>query len=332
MIHLDESDLGTLRNTVSGIATNLSEAPYTDLVRRAAAEGLLGAIVPEGSGGLDLDAPSAAVIVSSFAEVLLTDGIVEALIAARMFAHTMPEFAPALVEGRAFATAHLPRILPQLSNGKLSGEVLHVPFGAEVDYLVTLANDGNREVVIIVEMTAPGVSWRVAPGLDLERPHAHVILGKVQPASVSLEDGAAKEMRFWLAALRTVWFSTNIRKILAETVAHLTTREQFGKPLVTLPVLRQTLAEQQLLVENLGLLSEDALQRCELGAALTALEYAVRTGPGVAEKCLHLFGGMGFTWEMPMHRYLRRIRMMADTNYAAADRLATLDPLNAVTV
>ena len=120
------------------------------------------------------------------------------------------------------------------------------------------------------------------------------------------------------------------------TVEHVSTREQFGKTLVSFQALRHALARQKLAVEHIraALARHDAL--AARGASEAALAHrvtfaaAVRFGAASVESALQLHGGMGFTWDVPIHRYLRRVRAVeAQGNAAALHRGLALDLLNA---
>ncbi len=48
-------------------------------------------------------------------------------------------------------------------------------------------------------------------------------------------------------------------------------------------------------------------ERASAGAALVATEAAIAN----AKTCIQVHGGMGFTWELPLHLYLMRARVLA---------------------
>ena len=54
---------------------------------------------------------------------------------------------------------------------------------------------------------------------------------------------------------------------------------------------------------------------------------AARMGPACAESAIQVFGGMGFTWEVPLHRHLRQMRTLAIQGQAAASVSALAETL-----
>ena len=54
-----------------------------------------------------------------------------------------------------------------------------------------------------------------------------------------------------------------------------------------------------------------------------ALAGALANAAFVIEKAIHLHGGMGFTWEVPLHRALRAVRKL-DAAFAGLSRGAGL--------
>ena len=90
---------------------------------------------------------------------------------------------------------------------------------------------------------------------------------------------------------------------------HASTRRQFGRALSYNQAIRHALARQKLGLEGIrhaitrsvgdeaGTLQRDV-------AFLAAGVY----GSAVSEGALQIHGGMGFTWDVPVHRHLRRVR------------------------
>jgi alkylation response protein AidB-like acyl-CoA dehydrogenase len=106
---------------------------------------------------------------------------------------------------------------------------------------------------------------------------------------------------------------------------HAGNRRQFGKPLVAYQAIRHQLARHKLGLEGIrgaiarATTSPDPLPR--QAAFLAAATHA----PLIAEGAIQVFGGMGFTWEVPLHRYLRRIRALEAQGEAYRLREAVAD-------
>ena len=78
--------------------------------------------------------------------------------------------------------------------------------------------------------------------------------------------------------------------------------------------IRHSLARHKLVLEGM----RHSIERClALGANAGEMQReavflaATAGGVTVAEGALQVFGAMGFTWDMPLHRHIRRIRSLA---------------------
>jgi hypothetical protein len=109
------------------------------------------------------------------------------------------------------------------------------------------------------------------------------------------------------------------KRMLAMTVDHVTSREQFGRPLASFQVVKHKLADVRLWQETAELAAEAAWETHgsgesdipdgvddEVETARLAKLLAARFVRAARENCQQLLGGMGFTWEHDFHRYLRR--------------------------
>ena len=97
-------------------------------------------------------------------------------------------------------------------------------------------------------------------------------------------------------------------------------RHQFGRPIGSFQAVKHLCADMLVRAEVARAAVEaaavtvdqpevgDAL-RAAAGAALLAAEAAVAN----AKACIQVHGGMGFTWEVPVHLYLMRARVLAST-------------------
>jgi alkylation response protein AidB-like acyl-CoA dehydrogenase len=95
-------------------------------------------------------------------------------------------------------------------------------------------------------------------------------------------------------------------------VEHAKTREQFGKPIGTYQAVSHPLAQTYTDVELARSLvywaawcvaEED--ERAEVAAA-AAKAFATEAAVAACERSIQAHGGMGFTWEHPLHRFYKR--------------------------
>jgi alkylation response protein AidB-like acyl-CoA dehydrogenase len=113
-------------------------------------------------------------------------------------------------------------------------------------------------------------------------------------------------------------------------VAYAKERQQFGKPIGSFQAVKHLCADMLVRAEvaraavhaaavtidqpDVG----DAV-RAAAGAGLLAVEAAMANG----KSCIQVYGGMGFTWEVPAHLYLMRARVLAGA-LEGTDALAEL--------
>jgi alkylation response protein AidB-like acyl-CoA dehydrogenase len=95
-------------------------------------------------------------------------------------------------------------------------------------------------------------------------------------------------------------------------VEHAKTREQFGKPIGTYQAVSHPLAQTYTDVELTRSLVYWAAwcvaekdERAEVAAA-AAKAFATEAAVAACERSIQVHGGIGFTWEHPLHRFYRR--------------------------
>ena len=120
-------------------------------------------------------------------------------------------------------------------------------------------------------------------------------------------------------------------------VAYAATREQFDRPIGSFQAIKHLLADMLVRAEvaraavyAAGAHLDDPesvdLDRAVAGAKVLAGEAAIVNGKSATQ----VFGGMGFTWEVDVHLYLKRAWVL-DTHFGSvdesSDRIAALLPL-----
>ncbi|WP_413796907.1 acyl-CoA dehydrogenase family protein [Streptomyces iranensis] len=109
-------------------------------------------------------------------------------------------------------------------------------------------------------------------------------------------------------------------------VEYARTRQQFGRAIGSFQAVSHRCANMLVAVESArALVAAAAGALDELGpdtdtAVSLAAAEALETAVVVVQGCLQVHGGMGFTWEHPAHRYLRRAKA-AEALVALPDRL-----------
>jgi alkylation response protein AidB-like acyl-CoA dehydrogenase len=103
-------------------------------------------------------------------------------------------------------------------------------------------------------------------------------------------------------------------RCLADTVAYLRERHQFGRQLASYQALKHRLADLWVAITQARATARYAA-RCAADdapdlpvAAAVAQAHCSEVALLAAEDALQLHGGIGFTWEHPAHLFLKRAR------------------------
>ncbi len=191
----------------------------------------------------------------------------------------------------------------------LDGAADRVLHGATADVLVVVARDpADREVLALVDAAAAEIVPRRT--LDATRPLAGVAFAATAAAVVGPLAGGGWRDR--AAAVLAAEALGNATAAFDSILAHLRTREQFGRPIGAFQALQHRcadlgvqleLARTAVLLAAWEVATGGARARFAAAAALIA---AGRAAHDVARASVQLHGGLGFTWEHDAHLRLRR--------------------------
>jgi hypothetical protein len=126
-------------------------------------------------------------------------------------------------------------------------------------------------------------------------------LGIVRNATPLAEEQVAE-----LAALAAGQAVGAARKCLADAIAHACERVAFGKAIATFQSVRHLLADMHTNVEIAMSAAVWAAQPGAVGRDRAA-RFCLAQSRGVITDAIQTFGGMGFTWELGIHFYLRHV-------------------------
>jgi alkylation response protein AidB-like acyl-CoA dehydrogenase len=269
--------------------------------RAIADSGLLGALLPEEDGGLGLVPSDLALLTEEAGHSLVRGPLVETawMAVPALAAIGAPAAAATLVSvlaGDALASA----VDDALRGPDLDAAAVVVVPGEDGDRLVDAAALGPLEPVGTSDPWDR--SWR-APRLD-RAAGTPVPSDGVGALALGRLGGAA----YLLGVTR--W-------LLETTVAHVTARDQFGVPIGTFQAVRHGLADVHVELEFARSAVWAAAGEVEGGAtsagtAVLAAAVQARRAFALADRnCLQAHGGLGFTWEHPLHRYLKRGQTVA---------------------
>lgn len=193
-------------------------------------------------------------------------------------------------------------------------------FAADVTAATTLLiparePDGSA-VLVAVSPGSPGLAVTEQPILDATRTvgAVHADNARVDAESVWQWTGADPlPVLFERAALATAIDSVGLAEAaLDATVTHVRTREQFGRPIGSFQAVKHACADMLVALRIASRLVDAAVAAHVRGAAdawiavARAKSHACAVAVDVAGKAMQLHGGMGYTWESGIHRYLER--------------------------
>ncbi|GAA3501577.1 acyl-CoA dehydrogenase family protein [Streptomyces prasinosporus] len=315
-------DLLTDHCEAAGVIARLESAsPHDPSPWKALADGmgLAGLLVPEERGGQGATHREAAVVLEELGRAVapvpyLTSAVVatEALLACEdgdeplaglasgrrigalaVGLHTAP--------GAAFATA-------RAENGALHGRLSGIADAAAADVLLVPADDGGLYAV-----EAGAVTVAPQTSLDLTRPVAEVTLDGARGHRLGdAEPAVRRALRAGAGLLASEQLGL-AEWSLTETVRYLKDRKQFNRPVGGFQALKHRLAQLWLEVVSLRAAARGAADALATGAdadvaVAVAQAYAAPVAVRAAEEALQLHGGIGMTWEHPVHLYLKRAK------------------------
>ncbi|MAE96717.1 MAG: acyl-CoA dehydrogenase [Deltaproteobacteria bacterium] len=244
----------------------------------------------EAEGGLELGMVEAVVAFQELGRRLVPGPLVWSHLAA------------GLVEGAALGET----LVGGLDASRGSSDPILVEYGDQLDALLVLRRDG------VYQVDAAGLGMElVATPLDPLTPIAHA---PALPRGDKLADAeTAQRLRDEGAAL-TAGLLLGIAELTLDYAnEYAKTREQFDRPIGSFQAIKHMLADMYVKAQqarHLAYAAAVTLDDPDTGDAIRTVSSAkVVAGESAmhnARKCIQIYGGMGYTWELPPHYYLKR--------------------------
>jgi alkylation response protein AidB-like acyl-CoA dehydrogenase len=203
---------------------------------------------------------------------------------------------------------------------RISGDMPLVLHGDCADRLIVSGLDttSGRLQIGVIERDASGVTvepYRLIDG----RGAARVALREAPVELLALDDGQAL-LEQVLDEARLAQCSETlgaVRTLIHLTLAHLKTRQQFGRSLAANQVLQHRLVELHMLQQELraviemawGAIGAEPSTRCAAVSAASAV--AATAARQCAHEAVQMHGGMGITTELAVSHYFRRLMVCA---------------------
>jgi acyl-CoA dehydrogenase len=302
-------------------------------VWRAVAElGWSGAAVPEEFGGLGLGAMELCVLAEELGRVLAPLPFLgTACIAVDLCKRSATAEGNALLEKIAsgdaiVAVAGLESDAPstqlELRDGFITGSTGPLAWAMQAGYAILYAGSAGQPALVLVDLAAAGVRSDSVDGIDPVLPHGRLRFEATPATLLALGDEAdglhrgARNLGAVLTAFEQIGAADTA---CAMTVDYVKERHAFGRPIGGYQAVKHKLADMAVKTELArsnawfgAWALADGPDQLDLAAAAArvsateALDYA-------AQECLHLHGGIGYTWEANCHFYYTRARLLASS-------------------
>ena len=340
----------TVREILTDVLTmeHLRNGIPEKLWGQLAEAGIFAMLASEEDGGLGLGFTDLALVFEEFGRALVPAPIAASIVAGGIVARygTASQRArvlPALTTGelrlsQAFAetTATVPEALTLTATRAgggwtLTGSKTLVPDAAAANMLlVALHLEGGDQALALIEKDRAGITVREQSTLDLTARFHEVIFkdvaltdedllgGRPDPAVVNaLFDASAA-----VAALQMTGMAA---RTLDEAVAYVGQRKQFDRVLGSFQAIKHRCADMAVAVDacrSAAYYAAWALDEAPPEERARAISMAKSwCGDNARYTCnqsLQLHGGIGFTWELGLHLFLRRIKF-EEVSFGDAD-------------
>lgn len=333
-----ESPLGLSRQLMDGEAAG---AERRDAVWRGLAElGVSALMLPEEAGGIGLGAMELCVVAEEIGRQLSPVPLASTLYLATQAlllgasAAQQQRWLPAVAAGAAGClAAPLDGVidvtaLPRFDGQTLSGEVALVADGLGAQWAAVLAADAAQRPLWVLTRLASGLSRHPLATLDGAKPCAALRFESTPAEALDAVVDAAgllQRLRNRAAVLLAFEQLGAADAALEMAAAYARERKAFGRAIGSYQGIKHKLADLYTEIQmarahcyyGAWALAADAAADVaapapELPAAAAAARVsASRAFSLMAQEGLHVHGGMGYTWELDCHLFLRRARQQA---------------------
>jgi alkylation response protein AidB-like acyl-CoA dehydrogenase len=298
-----------------------------------AAQGWVGVSAPESAGGAGLGLTDEAAVAEELAAALLplpfhstvalalpvlvagedTQDLVEAVVAGTLIATLAWAETEADTSLAALTQTTATAAVDGAGGWRLDGRKRWVPDGHRADLIIVPARTPDGLGLFAVDAQSPGVKVETLASLDAVRPLTDVRLVDAParrletPADANRVLDTVRTRALVLAAAAGVGIA---QRVLELTVSHVTSRQQFGRPIGSNQAVSHQVADTYVQLElsrSLVLAASLAVdeQRPAAAVAAAAASKALPTAVCACETAIQLHGGVGVTWESVLHRYLK---------------------------
>lgn len=223
----------------------------------------------------------------------------------------------------------------ELVDGALEGRTVvgAVERGPGAPDGVTVAHLGELDVLLVVDDDG---LWRVDAASVEGRPAAHPLdpltpVWWVAELPTGIQVGDPGDARLFRLRVRLLTAALQLGLAAGATelaVAYARERHQFGRPIGAFQAVKHRCADMATRVEVLraavyaaGVALDDPAALDPRRAVGVAALVAARTAAACGRDCVQVHGGMGYTWEVDAHLFLKRAWVL-DTDLGDLDAVA----------
>lgn len=208
--------------------------------------------------------------------------------------------------------------------GAVSGHFEFVLDGAHSELLLAIVETNQGQVLVAIEATGDGVSRRTLPSLDLTRALCAVDLVDAPTTRLAEPDLNLKpglDLALVCIAAEQVGIAENRLQAAVDWVKQ---RTQFDRLIGSFQAVKHSVVDLYMQTEmaksalDVAVSAADAFLARRNHETVDALSTAASLAKAmcgdaamrVSDESLHLFGGVGFTWEHQAHLYFRRAKTL----------------------
>lgn len=309
--------------------------------RRLAEAGAFAIAIPESHGGMGLGFVDLALVFEEHGRALVGPPVMDTILAGDLIARCgsaeqKDRFLPGLATGALKATiaftetggGYDPRDVSltaeKTAEGwRLTGSKILV---AQADlcglFVVAMRLGAQGPVALaLVERERAGLAIRAQGSLDLSgRFHEVGFDGlELQPADLLFLEAPERAVAHLFDAAATaaaLMMNGACVRVLDDVVAYVAQREQFGRPIGSFQAIKHRCADMATALDvsrncayyAAWAMAEGEAERAK--AASMAKSFAGETSRFICNEGVQLHGGVGFTWELGLHFFLRRARAL----------------------
>lgn len=331
----------TERVKAAETAGGFDEALYAALARA----NLLGLCLPERDGGSDMGLVELALIAQQQGHAVAPVPLVPTIATAMAIADhgsddLRAELLPGVIDGSIILTSALAEaganaVWSPTTTAVLTADGYHlsgyrpsVPYAPFATRIIVPARLPDDAIALFV-IDPADAAIEVAMTTD-RQPVGHVTLDTDVPFSARLGDDVAhiELLQRFIVGHCAIHLGV-AEGSLRLTAAHVSNRQQFGKPLSSFQAVSQRAADGYITTEALRVTTMNAAWRLSEGLpaqrdVLVAAFWASEGGQEVALAGQHLHGGIGADVDYPVHRYFQWSSQLANTLGTASSHLAVL--------